>query len=298
VTSGTPRIPVGSRIVATGLGPIECAVVGDGFPVLVLHGSPGGIDAAELMAGFLPRDQVRSVLVSRPGYLGTPLTDRRSIDDQADLLAALLDQLGIARAGVFSWSGGGPAGYRLAARHPDRVAALVAFAAISQRYQPRPMGASERFLMTTSAGQRVMRWLAASRPREYIAGVLSSEGSLTKDQIAQRVEEIVADDAKREFVLAFVPTASQGKRRRVGYRNDLMQFAAIDSLALETITAAALLVHGSADTDVPLVDSQKAATTIPGAQLQIMDAGTHLSLYTHPDATTTQRRVLDFLLAR
>jgi hypothetical protein len=29
-----------------------------------------------------------------------------------------------------------------------------------------------------------------------------------------------------------------------------------------------------------------------------MDAGTHLSLYTHPDATTTQRRVLDFLLAR
>jgi pimeloyl-ACP methyl ester carboxylesterase len=294
--SGIPRAPVGSRIVDTSLGSIECAVEGSGYPILVLHGSPGGIDAAELMARFLPRDQVSSVLVSRPGYLGTPLAERRSIDDEADLLAALLDRLGIARAGVFSWSGGGPAGYRLAARHPDRVSALVAFAAISHRYQPPPMDVSQRLLMTTRAGQRVMRWLAASRPREYIAGALSSEGALTKDELAQRVEEILADDDKREFMLAVGPTASQEKRRRVGYRNDLAQFAAIESLHLDTITAAVLLIHGSADTDVGVVHSQHAAATIPGAQLHVMDSGTHLSLYTHPDAVATQRRVVDFLL--
>ena len=45
----------------TQLGPVEYASVGDGAPVLVLHGSPGGIDAAELMARFLPRERCRAV---------------------------------------------------------------------------------------------------------------------------------------------------------------------------------------------------------------------------------------------
>jgi pimeloyl-ACP methyl ester carboxylesterase len=88
---------------------MEYAVVGTGAPVLVLHGSPGGIDAAELMAGFLPRDGIAAIVLSRPGYLGTELGDRTTIDQQADLLAALLDHLGIERAGVFSWSGRAPA---------------------------------------------------------------------------------------------------------------------------------------------------------------------------------------------
>jgi pimeloyl-ACP methyl ester carboxylesterase len=71
---------------------------------------------------------------SRPGYLGTRLDGRGAIDDQADLYAALLDALGHDRAGVLTWSGGGPSGYRLAVRHPERVTALVAFAAVSGRY--------------------------------------------------------------------------------------------------------------------------------------------------------------------
>ena len=111
---------------------LEYAVVGAGTPVVVLHGSPGGIDAAALMAGFLPRDRISAILLSRPGYLGTELGNRATIDQQADLLAALLDHLRIGRTGVLSWSGGGPAGYRLAVRHPDRVDAIVAFAAVSR----------------------------------------------------------------------------------------------------------------------------------------------------------------------
>jgi pimeloyl-ACP methyl ester carboxylesterase len=108
--------------------------VGTGAPVVVVHGTPGGIDAAALMAGFLPHDGIAAILLSRPGYLGTELGDRTTVDQQADLMAALLDHLGVERAGVFSWLGGGPAGYRLAVRHPDRVNALVAFAAVSQAY--------------------------------------------------------------------------------------------------------------------------------------------------------------------
>jgi pimeloyl-ACP methyl ester carboxylesterase len=289
---------IDTQIAETTLGPVEHAVVGTGAPVVVLHGSPGGIDAAALMAGFLPRDRISAILLSRPGYLGTELGGRTTIDQQADLLAALLDHLGIERAGVFSWSGGGPAGYRLAVRHPDRVDALVAFAAVSQAYHLPDEDLATRLMFTTRTGQWLLRLLAAHQPRQYIAGALSGEGNLTKEQLAQRVEEVFADPVKRDFVLALGPTASQDEARRLGYRNDLAQFAAITSLELEKILSPTLVIHGSADSDVPPAHSTFAAATIPGAELLTLDTGTHLALYTHPDATTAQARVVEFLAQR
>ncbi|MCE3550676.1 alpha/beta hydrolase [Pseudonocardia sp. RS11V-5] len=286
------------EIAETSLGPVEYAVVGTGAPVLVLHGSPGGIDAAALMAGFLPREDVAAVLLSRPGYLGTELGERTTVDRQGDLYAALLDHLGIERAGVLAWSGGGPSGYRFAVRHPARVDALVAFAAVSQAYHDPHTDLATRLLFTTGAGRWLLRLLAAHQPRQYIAGALSGEGDLTREQLARRVEEVFTDPVKRDFVLAIGPTASQDRSRRAGYRNDLEQFAAITSLELEKITAPTLLVHGGADNDVPPAHSAFAAATIPGAELLTLDAGTHLALYTHPDAASAQARVVDFLLRR
>jgi pimeloyl-ACP methyl ester carboxylesterase len=287
-----------SAIAETSLGTVEYAVVGTGAPVVVLHGSPGGIDAAALMAGFLPRDGIAAILLSRPGYLDTVLGDRTTIDQQADLLAALLDHLGIDRVGVFSWSGGGPSGYRLAVRHPGRVDALVAFAAVSQAYHLPKTDLATRLMFTTGAGRWMMRLLAAHQPKQYISGALAGEGDLTNEQLAQRVEEVFADPVKRDFVLALGPTATQDKTRRAGYENDLAQFAAITSLELEKITAPTLVIQGTADSDLPPAQSTFAAGSIPGAELLTLDTGTHLALFTHPEAAAAQARVVDFLLRR
>ena len=281
----------------TPLGPIEYTIVGEGIPVLVIHGSPGGIDAAELMARFLPKGRFKAILVSRPGYLRTPLGDRLTIDHQADLLAALLNELGIARTAVYTWSGGGPAGYRLAVRHPDKVMSLVAFAAVSQAYRDTNLTAVSRLMFTTSAGRWLMRVLAAHQPKQYIAGALSSEGDLTKEQLAQQVAAVFADDTKRQFILDLGPTAEQGQDRRGGYDNDLGQFSRIESLELERITAPTLIVQGTVDSDLPPEQSYFAAETIPGAELLKLEEGTHLALYTNADADAAQQRVIKFLSA-
>jgi pimeloyl-ACP methyl ester carboxylesterase len=283
------------RIIETALGPIEYAVVGTGVPVIVVHGTPGGIDAAAIMARILPTDGVRAMLLSRPGYLGTPLAGRTTIDDQADLLAALLDQLGIDRTGVYTWSGGGPVGYRFAVRHPDRVNAIVANAACSQAYHLPKQDLATRMMFNTTPEQWLLRVLAAHGGKQYIGGVLSSEGTLTNEQLAQRVDEIFADPRKRQFVIDLGPTAIPDKTRREGYRNDLDRLAEITNLELETITAPTLIVQGTSDADLPPSQSYFAAYTIPGAELLSLDGGTHLALYTHPDANAAQTRVVEFI---
>jgi pimeloyl-ACP methyl ester carboxylesterase len=287
-------VPEG-QLIQTRLGPVEYARVGTGDPVLVLHGSPGGLDAAALMARFLPPDQISAILISRPGYLRTTLAGRRTIDEQADLFAALFDALDVQRAGVLSWSGGGPCSYRFAVRHPDRVSSLVAFAGVSKQFHADPLPLSARLLMTTPVGIRLMRVLAKQRPKDYVTGTLKTESSLVGAELKARVEEVLSDPVKRAFVLDLGPTAALTKDRRAGYENDLDQFAAIQSLELERVTTPTLVVQGSADTDVPPDHVEHAAATIPGAKLIVLDRGSHLALYTHPEAEATQREVIDFL---
>lgn len=283
------------EIADTALGPVEFETQGQGKPVLLVHGTPGGHDQAKAMAGFLPADEFQAILPSRPGYLGTPLEGRETIDQQADLHAALLDHLGVERAGVLCWSGGGPSTYRLAVRHPDRVGAIVSLTAVSQNY-PRPKeDVTSRLMFRTAAGNWLLRVMAAHAPKQLIAATEQSEGDLSKDELAAHVDEVFADPVKRRFVLDLDASVTQRDDRRHGYENDLDQFDAITDLELNRIVAPTLVVWGDADTDVVPAHSEHAVAAIPGAEALTLPGGTHLAFYTHADAQAAQARALTLL---
>src|SRR5262249_13850464 len=65
----------GRTIVDTALGRVEYVEHGEGRPVLFVHGSPGGCDQGAVMTEFLAARGFRTISLSRPGYLGTPLND-------------------------------------------------------------------------------------------------------------------------------------------------------------------------------------------------------------------------------
>jgi pimeloyl-ACP methyl ester carboxylesterase len=283
------------EIVDTPLGPIEFETRGTGKPVLVVHGTPGGWDAGQAMAGFLPSDEFQAIMPSRPGYLGTPLEGRETIDQQADLHAALLDHLGVESAGVLCWSGGGPSTYRLAVRHPERVNAIVSLTAVSRRYPTPKQDLGDRLMFRTAPGNWLLRMLSAHAPKQLIAATEQSEGDLTKEQLKAHVDEVFADPVKRDFVLALDATVAQDKTRRDGNDNDMKQFDAIDDLELARISAPTLVIWGDVDTDVVPADSEYAAATIPGAESLVLPGGTHLAFYTHHDATAAQARALTLL---
>jgi pimeloyl-ACP methyl ester carboxylesterase len=283
------------QIAETAQGPIEYDIAGEGAPVLVVHGSPGGWDQGRAMASALPPERFRAVTVSRPGYLGTGLEGREGIDEQADLLAALLDTLEVERAGVLCWSGGGPSSYRLAVRHPDRVRSLVALAAVSKAL-PRPdEDLPTRLLFSTRPGDWLLRAMAAHSPKQLIGSTLAAEGDLTKEQLRERTREVFTDERKRRFVLDLDATVRYGGDRKAGLDNDYERFGEIESLELERIGSPCLLVHGSADTDVPPDHSEHAVAAIPGAERVELEGGTHLAFYTHPHSDAVQARAAALL---
>ncbi|MGH9280425.1 MAG: alpha/beta fold hydrolase [Acidimicrobiales bacterium] len=266
----------------------------EGPAVLFVHGSPGGADQGALMGAFLVGSGFRVIAPSRPGYRDTPLADTVATpDQQADLLLALMDSLGIDRFGLVCWSGGGPSTYRLAVKHPERVSALVALAGVSQAYtfeHPHQEG-----LLTGRAGAWLVKEMVRHAPKQVVKMMASEEGDLTKDQVKELTEHIWDDPVKRDFVLGLMATVS-GERGH-GLRNDEKQFPKIADLELAAVRTPTLLVHGAADTDVPPDHSEYALSRIPGAEIVWVKDGTHISVWTDPASDQIQARVADFLRA-
>jgi pimeloyl-ACP methyl ester carboxylesterase len=98
--------------------------------VVLCHSAPG--------AGIFDPDpeqtrarRVRLLSVDRPGYGGSSPVAPGSwatVAAAADDLAAVLDTLGVERAGVVGWSAGGRVALALAARRPDLVDRVVVLA--------------------------------------------------------------------------------------------------------------------------------------------------------------------------
>ena len=278
-----------NKYVHTTAGLVEAEVSGSGLPILIIHGSPGGIDAARSMSRFLDKDRFRCICFSRPGYLNTPLSPvHRSIDAEADLIVALLDALQIPRAGVLAWSGGGPVAYQLASRHPQRVCSLVADAAVTSAWIAPNTPIIERIMFGTKLGDQIIKFLCSHSPERVIEGALEGEGSLRGAELHALAEQVKADPAHRQLVLEMALTVNVGGSRKEGWRNDVANFATIKSLGLEQIQCPVLLIHGDADTDAPLSYSESAHARLPLSSFIVMPNGTHLSFYAHPQACEVQ----------
>lgn len=145
------RLLSGSQIIQTNSGPIEYADVGDGYPVLVVHGAGGGYDQGLILAKTFIGDDFRWIVISRFGYLRTPLPADASPAAMADAYVDLLNELNISRVAIVGVSRGGLSSLQFALRHPDRCSALVMQSAIS--HTPPPESAMQKIVFIRYFGQ-------------------------------------------------------------------------------------------------------------------------------------------------
>jgi len=78
---------LGSQVVKTNCGPIEYAQIGEGYPVLVVHGNGGGFDQGLSLAETYLGEGFQIIAPSRFGYLGSPLPAGATPVEQADAYA-------------------------------------------------------------------------------------------------------------------------------------------------------------------------------------------------------------------
>ena len=258
-------------IAQTAKGPVEYGTLGYGDPVLVLHGTPGGYDQGLGMAGLWDRKGLRFLAVSRPGYLGTPLSTGRTPEEQADAYAAFLDAMDIPKLPVIGASGGGPSAIHFAARHPGRITRLVLLQAVSA-----PMDIPKRNPMRSALESDMLAWMGVrlcglwqKLSRNPI--ILGNPGA-----VVAGMESVLPQDLLRE-----------------GIDNDVAQMNALAPLPLSEIAAPTLLVHGRMDDLVPYAFSKHAAKSIPGARLYTLQNGDHFTTPLDPLAVEAIGAFLD-----
>ena len=231
------RVSAGSRIAITSSGPIEYAILGEGAPVLVVHGAGGGFDQGLDIGRVLANRGFRVIAPSRFGYLRTPLPSDASAEAQADAHAALLDALDIRRAAVLGVSAGAPSSVQLALRHPDRLDALAL--GVPGLYAPRdgeqrssriPEGT--RWLFDAALRSDFLFWgaIRTARPT-MIRAILGTPPEVVRTASASeraRVDEML------EHILPVTP-------RRLGLENDAVVIPGLEPYPLERIETPTLI---------------------------------------------------------
>jgi len=290
------KLAEGSELAETSAGIVEYATGGEGPKILGVHGGLGGYDQGLVLCKPFTQKGFSVICPSRPGYLRTPASTGKNFAEQADSFAALLDVLEVEKVGVVTGSAGGPPSYEFAMRHPDRTAALVAIDAISRYYpMPEKAGKAVQALFMSNPGLWFDELLAVNFPKPIIEEILKTEGFLTKEQLKERVTNILEDTGKLEFAMDFFKTMNPYSLRKEGTEIDIDEGAKIDKLPLGKVRAPSLIIHGKKDADVKFGDGEYAASTIPNAEHFWIEEGTHLGFWLSDQAEEAQALAVDFL---
>ena len=284
----TARASVDSWIVSTPLGRVEYGLRGaDGPVVLHFHGGSVGHNGWFFL-DHLVRAGYRVLTPDRPGYLGTPIKNGGSPEQQADLAAALLDVLRLDRVAVVGVSAGGPAAIQFAARHPDRTTGLVLLSAVSQRTElsedqlNSPLGRlvmTRRFQNVASfLINRAMHLMPALSMRDFVKTSTTYDPETGK----KLIDEVLRDPAQRREVLAMMDAMVPALPRFDGLMNDVRVQQELGELPFSRVRAPALIVGSRNDGDIGFANSVNAEEKLPRSELIAVDQFGHLIWWGDP----------------
>ena len=241
-------------------GTIEYAEWGEGPALLLSHVLFGGFDTGIRIARTYIGDAYRFVVPSRFGYLGSALPRAATPAGQADAYALLLDALGIERAVMFGYSGGGPSAIQFAMRHPGRTAALILLASAL----PGKAGRVPKPLARLLFGSDFFFWALQAWTPGLLARILGVPHAVP-GQLAAVVE---AGDS-------MLPV----RPRKTGVLFDLyVSNPDVQHYPLEQISVPTLIMNAKDDGLSAYANAADAAQRIKKAKLVPVERGGHLLL--------------------
>ena len=242
----------------TAKGKIEYSLLGQGKPILFIHG--GHINCRETIFQKGLDPQIFCFITpSRPGYGQTPLTDQnKTPKGTADLLVALLDELKIPKVIVVGISAGGLTALELAANYPDRVERLVLLSALTKKWFVETDKVYQGGKKLFAPGVERFTWLL------YRLCFRLFPKMMTKTMFKQLSTYRPIEYTDEEFLELKQMTLNM--RSGQGFVNDLDQ--TIDQERLSRVACQTLILHSNHDKAVDLSHPYHAKKKIKNAILK------------------------------
>lgn len=230
--------------------------LGEGTPVLFLHGSGTGVTAAANWWLNLPElsKGVRTIAIDSIGYGQTVVAEgtEYGIREWADHAVRVLDALNIEKAWIVGNSLGGWVGFQFAIDHADRLAGMIS------------MGTGGAKLTGALKGH--------SNPQLTEEGIRDTLEKFVVDK------ELVTDElVKLRYESALNDTASDRLAEVVAARDRDREALPLDFDVLGKLEIPVLLIHGVQDVVIPVSRTWELLNIIPTADAHIFSQCGHWS---------------------
>lgn len=271
----TPASPeIGRSIVAAGLR-TNYHDVGEGFPLLMLHGSGPGVSAWANWRLVMP-ELAQASRVIAPDLAGFGFSERPegyqySMDHWVDQAVGLLDALEIPQADLVGNSFGGALALALTIRHPKRVRRLVLMGSVGVPFEITP------------GLDAVWGYTPSFENMRAIMDLFAWDRSLVNDELAQLRYEASIRPGFQESFAAMFPAP----------RQRWVDAMASSEAAIRNLPHETLVIHGRDDRIIPPANSLTLAQWISRSQLHVFGRCGHWTQIEH--AGRFARLVADFL---
>jgi 3-oxoadipate enol-lactonase len=244
---------------------------GRGPVIVMLHGFPFN---RSMWRGQIEKlsSSFRVIAPDLRGHGGTTVTsDPSTMEEMAEDVVALLDDLNVSRAVVCGLSMGGYVALALYRAHPSRVRALVLA-------DTRPQADTEETRRTREENAR----RALAEGMEPIADAILPR--LFSTRTRESALEVVA--RVREMMLGVNAEGAAAALRGMALRRDQTDM-------LSKIDVPALVIVGSEDTVTPPSDAEAMRERIEGSRLVVIEGAGHVSNLERPEEF--DRALVEFL---
>lgn len=249
--------------------------IGEGTPILFLHGSGTGVSAAANWWLNLPQigEQARCIAIDSIGYGQTVVAPGTQYGIRAwvDHAIRTLDALGIEKTWVVGNSLGGWLAFQMVLDYPERVLGIVS--------------------MGTGGAKQTAALKAHANPELTLEGIKKTLSMfvVNKDLVTDELVKVRFEAAKNDY-------ASDRLMEVVGARDrDRFEFP-LDFEKMKDITVPVLLIHGVQDVVIPVSRTWDILNTVPHADAHIFSQCGHWSQVEKADEFNTV--IKEYLKAR
>jgi pimeloyl-ACP methyl ester carboxylesterase len=238
----------------------------------------------------LVTDGFQLIVPQRPGYYGTPLGDRLTLADCADMAVLVLNHLNIERVAAIGTSGGGPPVLAFATLYPERASAVVLQCAQTHRWDHKRWAPPAHPWLWRCFRHSLPRWCFCQFFPILFRLRFPTVEHYLRDLAGTRFVAIKGEPAAWQFADGVRNGLMDFRHERAGYCNDVATWTRENVLSAGAVTCPTLLLYDRQDPAAPFCHAEYAVAMIPGAELVELNSGGHLIWFGHDAALMQQRR--------